>query len=470
MWILIPYTIGLVFAIFLKGGVWPGQWNWIALLLALSSLVWQFTTGRTRSSLRDLRPLEILLLALGVYPLLQIIPLPAGLVQAVSPERYLAAASAAQALNWPSPGHVPLSLSAGATFQMWLAWAPAIVVFLTLRQVCRRADGSRWILVMPVVAIAALEALLGILQWWAGQGANPPAVATGTYVNRNHFAGLLEMAIPLALCAAAASWSARAKRYARPASDGIKAGSLLALVTIMLLAIVLSLSRMGFVATLAAIFIVGVFVAITLPGTRERDFWRRIAPAAAVLCAVLVLGFVLPTNALISRFSDFASGEVSSANRSTIWSDTVPLISAYRWTGCGLGAYQYGLNKWRTAAPMNTVDYAHNDYLQTLAETGIPGFLLAIAVGVMVLWSAARSAFQLQPRNADWWLMVGLLASLSAIAIHSFTDFNLQIPANLLTAAWLAGVVSGLPPATAPVGGAHSQAAAVVQTRYANGA
>lgn len=96
----------------------------------------------------------------------------------------------------------------------------------------------------PVLVVAALEGMLGLFQFLALR-AGPGAVqsATGTYPNRNHFAGLLEMALPLALAAAMAFWTGERKRW-------WCAAGMLAVVGLLVMGTVISLSRMGFLAAL----------------------------------------------------------------------------------------------------------------------------------------------------------------------------------------------------------------------------
>jgi O-antigen ligase len=96
------------------------------------------------------------------------------------------------------------------------------------------------------------------------------------------------------------------------------------------------------------------------------------------------------------------------------------------------------LYPFRTFAPTLTVDFAHNDYLQILAELGLAGGGLAIALAIWIFWRPL--SILAQPGSQQWALSLGLLGSLVAIGLHSFVDFNLYIPANAFALAWLAGV------------------------------
>src|ERR1035441_7520456 len=113
-------------------------------------------------------------------------------------------------------------------------------------------------------------------------------------------------------------------------------------------------------------------------------------PASSSARRTLIL-LSLSTRELVLRFADLtATQEISKDVRVQIWTDTLHVIAAYRWTGCGLGAYERGIYGFKTVAPTNTLDYAHNDYLQIAAELGIPGMLLLAALALWVLGRTLR--------------------------------------------------------------------------------
>jgi O-antigen ligase len=139
-----------------------------------------------------------------------------------------------------------------------------------------------------------------------------------------------------------------------------------------------------------------------------------------------------------------ASEDVNTDTRVAIWRDTMQLIASQKWTGTGPGAYERGLYRFKTAKPVNTVDFAHNDYLQLLAELGIPGCILLAGLAGWIIRRPLNVALRSR-RSPHWAFAVGLLGAFLAIGIHSLTDFNLYIPANLLALAWLAGLALSLP-------------------------
>src|SRR5207245_4310010 len=134
---------------------------------------------------------------------------------------------------------------------------------------------------------------------------------------------------------------------------------------------------------------------------------------------------------LISRLRGVREAplNVQPDTRIRVWKDTWALIGDYPLIGCRLGAFEQAFPRYRTFLPELAVDTVHNDYLQFLAELGVIGFAIAAFGVIIVLLSAADGAF----RNADAssrYIAIASLAALVAILIHSFTDYNLYIPAN----------------------------------------
>lgn len=288
---------------------------------------------------------------------------------------------------------------------------------------------------LSFVGVAFLEALLGLAQRYSA--GNP--LAQGTYVNRNHFAGLLEMALPFAVMGAVALWYQHDPDEERGVVQTLKACGLLIVATASLAAIVHSLSRMGFLAALVALLVAGMMW-FSMSSTSKR---RRLL--AGVVGVLVVLGFLfLPTDPLLHRFADLASTDEISANtRVEIWRESWQLVETYPWLGVGLGAYESSFSSYKTVAPLNLVDFAHNDYLQYLAELGVIGFALLGFLAVRTVIQAIRMGSVAEDLD-ERCFGIASTASLAAIALHSFVDFNLYVPAHMMMIGWIAGAVDAL--------------------------
>ena len=84
---------------------------------------------------------------------------------------------------------------------------------------------------------------------------------------------------------------------------------------------------------------------------------------------------------------------------------------------------------------------SHNDYLQVLAEAGLAGFVPGILLLVLVLASGLRGATRRGSLD-ERMLSSAAVASLVAILLHSFVDFNMYVPANGMAVAWIAGIAA----------------------------
>ena len=372
--------------------------------------------------------------------LFQLVPLPPAMIGFLSPQRLSNALAARVATGSPISSWLSLSVAPAATLERLLYVVPAMAAFVAAREIGRWWGGRRlWIIVAPVIAVALMESWFGLDQFYSVQAASTgPQVVRGTYVNRNHFAGLLELALPLAIMWAVAIWH-RAKRRGGqvPANAAIRASALLVIAAFLLAMVIASLSRMGFIASLSAVAIVVLgWLFVQRPwGVKGTPKWVWLVPV------ILPVGiFVLfSSNAMVLRFADTPGvGDVTADGRMQIWSETLRLIGAYKWTGTGLGAFEEGLYPLRHFAPEFTFDFAHNDYLQAFAELGIIGGLLAIVLAGWILWKPLAVIWK--PGSRHRALAVGLIGALLAIGLHSLVDFNLYIPANALAVAWLAGL------------------------------
>jgi O-antigen ligase len=206
--------------------------------------------------------------------------------------------------------------------------------------------------------------------------------------------------------------------------------------TVILLGIIASLSRMGFLAALVSLAAMGL-----LGAGAGWPRGKRWAVAAGIVAVALASFIFLPPDPLIARFAAIPAGDELPADlRVLMWRDTLGLIAAFPATGCGLGAFESAFFRYNVAAPRYTVDYAHNDYLQLLAELGIAGFVL-LAVLMAAVWRRAMRGCA-APDVGERYRAVACAGALTAMLVHSLVDYNLYIPANALVFAWVCGMAS----------------------------
>ncbi|MDP8981631.1 MAG: O-antigen ligase family protein [Acidobacteriota bacterium] len=427
-------SAGLGYAVWMKGGVWPRDWAVASILVGAGALELAMSRGPLQNPAAPDRWLRVLLSLFVGYVLLQLLPLPQGLLALLSPER----GAQVSALRQVTPvGFAPLTVFAPATLAYLFRILGYVAVLLAMRELTFRWKERCWVVVTPLLAIGVIEAAIGLAQVAAEW---PNGMARGTYVDRDHFAGLLEMILPLAVMYALAAWLRADTRHKSPAMPALAAAGLGSAAGLMLLGIIYSLSRMGFVVALFALFAIGLLAA----GQRLRSARVRWV-ALGVLAGLVALAFVLlPPDQLIVRFADLASSDrVAGDTRLHFWKETLSLIGAYPWFGCGLGGYESAFRQFQITLPMMSVDFAHNDYLQALAELGIIGGAILAALLIAIAARAVSGSLR-QDTVDSRFLAIGCVGSILAMLLHSIVDFNMQIPANALVMSWIAGVALGL--------------------------
>ncbi len=419
--------------------------------------------------------------ALGVFTavsLLQLVPLPATLVRLISPRAYaLYAGLVGDGIAAPSSA-LTLSLSPSATVsELALIFCYGIFGFLVLRTVRSRLRAE--VLVIVILAAALFQSFYGMAEVFSGHEAilgrpkkyNLGSV-TGTYVNRNHLAGFLEMAFPLSLgyLLVKARYFAMEKGLSLRqkvlwfGQESLQWTFLLGLVPVFIgVGLVFSKSRSG-IMVLAATAVLTIIAASSWrefseengeEGRHHHHGHRLGRFVRVVVMAVLVAAVWLGIGPIIKRFSEV---DVTAEGRRTFYKNTLEMIGDFPAAGTGKGTYVNAYEMYEKVDDNLKLSYAHNDYLEFMAENGIVGGValvvagIGLAVWLAAMWRRRRSSFAKG-------IGLGALLGVAALLIHGFTDFNLQIPANAVyftTLAVLGVVVLGnerghSSPAPAPV-------------------
>jgi len=236
----------------------------------------------------------------------------------------------------------------------------------------------------------------------------------GPYVNRNHFAGFVELILPLALVPLVLG---RVRRERWPVVG------LFAVVPIG--ALFLSASRGGIVSF-------GVELAVlALVMILRRTAGKQLFAGAAVLLLALLMVSWLGVGQLLQRFSSFQSLEATAGKRASMRRDTWQIFLHHPVAGTGLGTLQIVYPPYESLYDGKIVNHTHNDYLEALAETGFLGGLCC-AWFLGVLFGESLKRFR-QPNNSfAGTLQLSGLVACSGFLVHSLVDFNLHIPSNAL--------------------------------------
>ena len=394
------------------------------------------------------RPTRWVLAVLLAVPILQLIPLPRSVVAAVFPARVYLGDSLLSGLV-PLPGNLSLTVNSYGTRLALLNLVCYVLVFLLAFHAyrSRRVPAG---LIGVLMTLGVLEAAYGIFQYLTGwqyiffyRKLLYTQEATGTYVNRNHFAGLLEMVLPFLLAGLVlrrwtqenrgravwvqifvSPWTSRLLRDLVPFA-------------LIFVALVFSRSRMGLLAAILGLLVVG---AIAFLQTRRLSM---LVLLGLVLAVPLAYSVWIGLNPVIERFEVLGQPHALEEDRLPVWRDTVALIRDYPFFGTGLGTYLWANQHYQSSKLYGYYEHAHSDYLEFAADIGIPATVL-LFFGLWVLVVKSGSCALLLERSREKILAAGCAGAMAAILVHGITDFNLQIPANAFLFSWIAGTAAGL--------------------------
>jgi len=427
-------------------------WAWAMLEMGIFSAGLLWLAGYAR---RELRPPKAVraawpafaLLALWLlFLLLQWIPLPPELVRVLSPR----AAELHAAADYIRDGrNITLSVDPHASFVFWLkncAYAAAFALTLLLVH----GRGRLAWLCGAIIASGLLQAFYGSFMHLAridfdvlGMPIHHSSQASGSYVNRNHLAGLLEMSLGVGIGMLIAQLEDRPRRnwhdFLQDTARLLLSGkAMLRLVlVIMVVALVMTRSRMGNTAFFASLLVAG---AVGLALSRHAPRGTVILIASLIVIDLALIGTWFGVERTMQRIADTTVQNVEERVEPSVYA--VKILGDYPLFGTGGGTFYTAFTRYRGQDIDAYYDHVHNDYVQYLTETGLIGGAL---LGLLVLASLV-CAILAQARRRDplaRGVAFGVLMGVTAIGIHSTVDFNLQIPANtfifmlLLALGWI---------------------------------
>ncbi len=436
-------------------------------------LLWGSPVPRRATRSSTARGLIVALLCLLALPLLAV---PPAVLQRLAPRAFEITARALP--GWPAQepftevfatAAVPAVDAATQTARRPASWRPvAMVPWETARTLSlgaayalvagvvafypwpRRGRAVLQRLASALIALAVLETLYAFVQWtralrqvfWFDCLAGTSC--TGTFLNRNHFAGLLEMVVPLVLARAGTA----AVQIPRSLLGGRKrwgdllelrsdpcGGRMLAYVataSILIIGLAVSGSRSAFVVTL------GSLAAMVPLRPSARPAARPVRGLGLPIALTLLAAVWLTFPQLRQRFS------LSDPFRAALGPDVMTMLADFPVLGVGLGNFGTTYPYYRSV-PFDLwafgIDHAHNDYLEWVAEVGVPAALLSAALllrhGAQVVQRLRLAA----ARSREAWMLWGCTTGVVALLVHALTDSNLHVPANALVFAFLLGCI-----------------------------
>lgn len=295
-----------------------------------------------------------------------------------------------------------------------------------------------------LAAIGTILAIIGIVQkatlgdhaalgmriygFWAPN--NPLTTPFGPFVNKNHFAGWMLMALPVAL-GLGLGWAEQASRRFGPgwrgamgwlSSPDVGKLQLSALATLLMgVSLALTTSRSGIAG-----FLIAAMLGLVAVGRRFGSGRARWGAVAGLALLVMTM-FAWAGADVGARFS---AGAGAIDLRRHIWSDSIRVVRDFPLVGTGLNTFSRAMVSYQSRLRATHFQEAHNEYLQIVVEGGLL-MALPAAAALVLLAGAIRHRFRLQQDDAmTYWLRVGATLGLVAIGLQSMVEFSLQMPGN----------------------------------------
>lgn len=414
------------------GSVQPGYVLAIELIAAALGLLAILLIGRDEEARQSVPRAALavcgVVIALGIF---QIIPWPFWIAEKFNPTAELVRPLIPY-LGLDHPPAVTWSVAAPETTDAMLRFIAYVLIGLACAVAYNDAASRRRFAIVLVIA-AVFQAVYGSGEYLSGRQhifafakKHYLDSATGTFINRNHFATFLALAVPFSLALALRpagrvphprAWRARLLYLA--SRDGAVQVVAIATFSLIWLGLLLSHSRAGLIASLIA-------GGIVLYRFRRSPGARWVGLAGAMVLAVLLTTQI--ARAPGERFLALESDLAVSGGRLDVWRDGFGLVKSRPVLGWGFGAFEPAFEMVKSEQISERYDHAHNDWLEWLIEGGC----VSLAAAMIVFIASLRSGTSSGTADPMTWAPV---AALVALAVHGFWDFSLRIPAVALVAA-----------------------------------
>ncbi len=435
--------------------LFAGVTSWaLGALLVVASLTALASPAATFAFHRQTRRLDLALIMLVIGVAVQLVPLPAGLVAAVSPHSAdIREAVRFAPLGTPPPAYVTLSVNPDATLLSLGTVVLGVLSFWSARAVFNAGGGTR-LFCKALAFLGALAAAMAVVQKAIAPRAAlfvliseaRSASPFGAFINRNHFAAwLLMVAAPVAgYCIARMRiHPTRRGRWRESIGQILSSGAIFTAIAavFMIGVLLLTLSRSA-LAGLGAAALTG-----WLLGKPRLQVERTNVPAVLGFAGTIIVLIVLfvDVDSWASRLEQSFSGS-GEFDRLTIWRESLPIARDFWLTGTGAGTYSNAMTVYQqtrvwVGAMQNWAHFnnAHSHYVQIAAEggllLGLPAIWAFFSTATLG-WRAVRA-----DKGEMFWVRIGAAAGLAGLAVQSIWEVALLMPANAVLAGMLAGLL-----------------------------
>ena len=419
----------LVYALFLILLIWlpiplgsNREWAWsLFQVVSASMMLWLFALiimKRVSDSgiLSNTKIILFLFLCLLATQVFQVYPLTPVLIEQISPQHV-------ELLRSQGIETSILSINRNETIEGILKQVSYVsMFFLTLILL---SDRRRIRMMLFAIAVGGVfQSVLAVSQWMnlLALDTNSAVAASGTFVNKNHFAAYLNMVVACLIgLVLFDSYSDKARSGGKSSDWTASRNVLVSFLCIVVFALVITQSRgagISFVVSMATLLIsIGMN-----PTGRDRFGLKLLVLAIISLSVAAFFGQEIISDRILSAEQDVSS-------RTEIWTLTTQLIKDFLLFGVGVGNYAAAIPLYESKNMGVFINHAHNDYLELLAEQGVVGF----SILAFIIFACALKALKIVMYCKDPKILiitgVGIFGVTSMLA-HAVVDFNFYIPSN----------------------------------------
>jgi len=421
--------------------IWAFSLMELGILLLV--ILWSIQ-NLVRSSELEVRSLkfEILMISLFLVLLIfQLIPFPSEIVRILSPKtyelRHALAVTTPQSKVLIPPSTI--SLVPFLTKIEFYKWLTLIAFFLFLLHWKFLENGFRITMQLIIVIFLAgvFESLYGMFEFFSGHQhilyLKGITAVTGTFINRNYFAGYLLMVIPLSMGFFFSRETLHASRFKgwRQRFSSLDGKTLLIGfgIIVMILGLIFSASRMGILSLLLSFTMISILFRNPQKG---KGFSKT---SLLILGLALLWALWIGLDTVISPFFNVSE---DLKWRWTVWGDTLRIVKDFPILGSGLGTFSQIFPMYKSFHMRRLVTHPENDFLQLSSEIGLIGIGILFILFVFLFVKAVSGLRSMSITDSRRYLGIGGLMGILALMFHSIVERNLQVPANafLFTFLW----------------------------------
>jgi O-antigen ligase len=321
-------------------------------------------------------------------------------------------------------------------------WLTLIAFFLFLLHWKFFEDGFRITsqLIIVIFLTGVFESLYGMFEFFSGHHhilyLTGISSVTGTFINRNYFAGYLLMVIPLGMSFFFSREALHGRRFQgwRQRLSSLDGKTLLIGfgIIVMILGLIFSASRMGILSLLLSFTLISI---LFKNPQRGKVFSKT---SLLILGLALLWALWIGLDAVIGRFFNVSE---DLKWRYTTWEDTVRVVKDYPILGTGLGTFSHIFPMYKSFHMRRFVSHAENDFLQLSSEVGLVGMGILFILFILLFVRAVSGLRSMSSTDSGRYIGIGGLVGILALMFHSMVERNLQVPANAFLFTFLWGLV-----------------------------